>query len=277
MYDIDTLPVPDWGLKCPGCGASLAGVPEHRCSSCGKPFEIRFLLSRQRPIPDLGLACPHCDYLLVGLLEERCPECGRRFSLRAMLEDQSAGGAVFDESEETGPQEHHLPRRPPEYTGQERPLPEFGLCCADCGAPLAGATGDACSSCGGAFDLEAIVPSGEWVALGAFVPKDIRSQARGILYRSGVPYVVDNEGLNQVYGGVIPLVRSRLRVPRAYFFDALYALAEAQAPIPSFVEQPWQCAECGERVPKGFEVCWNCGELHPEHPDREEVNPDSTG
>ena len=40
MFDPDTLPVPDLGLSCPGCGYPLAGLTEHRCPECGRGFEM---------------------------------------------------------------------------------------------------------------------------------------------------------------------------------------------------------------------------------------------
>jgi DNA-directed RNA polymerase subunit RPC12/RpoP len=87
MRSIHELPVPDWGLRCPGCHSPLAGLPEHRCGTCGKPFEMGRLLGRHRPIPDLGLTCEKCEYPLVGLIDCRCPECGAEFDLVELLEE----------------------------------------------------------------------------------------------------------------------------------------------------------------------------------------------
>lgn len=39
-FDPDALPVPDLGLSCPRCGYPLAGLTEHRCPECGRPFTL---------------------------------------------------------------------------------------------------------------------------------------------------------------------------------------------------------------------------------------------
>jgi len=95
MIDIDQLPVPDWGLRCPACDEPLAGMPEHRCGRCGQRFNIRQLLGQQRPVPNLGLTCEECGYLLTGLTEDRCPECGTEFSIRDMLGPESPQSTRF--------------------------------------------------------------------------------------------------------------------------------------------------------------------------------------
>jgi hypothetical protein len=39
-FDPDALPIPDLGLRCPGCGYNLAGLPEHRCPECGRALDF---------------------------------------------------------------------------------------------------------------------------------------------------------------------------------------------------------------------------------------------
>jgi DNA-directed RNA polymerase subunit RPC12/RpoP len=146
MIEIDQLPIPDWGLRCSGCDAPLAGMAEHRCARCGRRFNIRQLLDLHRPVPDLGLNCQECGYPLCGLSGDRCPECGTEFSVREMLEDLDGPNVGFL----TGfadPPDHSVKQREPTFTGHERPVPDFGLCCRNCESPLAGATGVTCPTC----------------------------------------------------------------------------------------------------------------------------------
>ncbi|MCP4247128.1 MAG: hypothetical protein GY778_08770, partial [bacterium] len=177
--DIDCLPIPDWGLRCPRCDAPLAGMSQHRCRCCGHAFNIRHLLGRRRPIPDLGLTCPECGYLLTGLMEERCPECGKGFSVRAMLEDSSRDGA-FCFADTADPDAHHIKKREPTLSGSERPMPDFGLVCSSCDHPLAGATEANCPRCGEPFALCALVPDRDWLNIADFVPRDLRPLAKTI-------------------------------------------------------------------------------------------------
>ena len=265
MIDADALPIPDWGLRCPNCDAPLAGMPEHRCERCGRAFNIRRLLGVHRPIPDIGLTCSRCGYPLTGLTASRCPECGTAFSVREMIEDQSPTGAVYL-TQTDNPPDHHLKKREPTFTGHERPLPDFGLSCADCGRSLTGASADVCPGCGLPFDLPAVVPNGDWVNIRRFVPGWLSAIAKTVLYDARIPYVVDNARLSEVYGGNIPFTTSKLRVPRPFFFDALHALAAADEPAPAYTDAAWTCPSCNEQVPAGFEVCWNCNMPHPGRP-----------
>ena len=50
-FDPETLPVPDLGVCCPGCGYNLAGLPEHRCPECGRQFTMEeFIPEGQYPV-----------------------------------------------------------------------------------------------------------------------------------------------------------------------------------------------------------------------------------
>lgn len=260
MIDPDELPIPDWGLRCPNCAEPLAGMKEHRCSRCGEAFNILRVLDAHRPVPNLGLACTSCGYLLRGLAGTRCPECGTPFSVQEMLVDQlrmGSGAAIA--SQLADPDDHYVKRREPIYYGDERPLPEFGLACSECAQPLAGATSDICPACGHPFDLDAMIPNGDWVDFTEFVPLSVLTLTKPILYAAGVPYLVDNAGLAGVYGGRIPLISGKIRIPREFFFDALYAMAQAEEPVDAEGPGAWTCPTCDEPVPAGFEICWNCG------------------
>lgn len=265
MSDVEELPVPNWGLRCPHCDAPLAGAQQHRCTGCGEPYNIRQVLGAHRPIPDIELFCPECDYSLTGLTGERCPECGSNFSVREMLEDRSPFGAV-DLMGLGDPGDHHVRRRDPTFTGAERPLPELGLSCSACDEPLAGALGDVCPDCGKPFNLFALLEDDAWADVTDFVPATVRGLAKSILYGAQIPYLIDNARLREIYGGRIPFVSSALRVPKEFFFDALYAFAEAAEPAGVHAMDEWVCPSCNETVPGGFEVCWNCNAAHPDQP-----------
>ena len=89
--DLAQLPIPDWGLTCPGCGYLLRGLPVHRCPECGEPIAIEALIrswtrlrdprftGRESPLPDFGLRCPQCDHPLVGAVGSACGHCGAAF------------------------------------------------------------------------------------------------------------------------------------------------------------------------------------------------------
>jgi hypothetical protein len=270
MIDIDQLPVPDWGLRCPACDAPLAGMPEHRCGRCGQRFNIRQLLGLQRPVPNLGLTCEHCGYLLTGLTEDRCPECGTEFSIREMIEELSPPDVGYLPGVADLP-DHHLKRREPTFTGRERPLPDFGLCCRGCGCQLAGATGETCPRCFMIFDPAAAVPPGDWVNISKFIPRSLRTMATGVLYQDGVPYLVDNAGLTWIYGGNVPFIPGTLRIPREFFFDALHALTAAAEQTSASAGPDWTCPACKEPVPGDFDICWSCNTPRPDGAEEEAI------
>lgn len=260
VLNISQLPVPDWGLRCPHCDMPLAGMPEHRCVHCGQPFSVSALLARKRPIPDLGLVCPECGYLLTGLTEERCPECGCPFSLRDILDEQST--LDFDDGPPvTEPADAHVRKRAPTFTGKERPLPQWGLECAACDHPLAGALADACPHCGEPFDLGRLPGSRDWVEVGEYLPAGMNvALAKGVLYQGQVPYlVVGSVRTGPLQSTGARYVRIPLVVPREFFFDALECLATAGMSTIGRSTGEWQCPDCEEQVPGNFETCWNCG------------------
>lgn len=40
MFDPNTLPIPDLGLRCSACGYNLAGLPRHICPECGRKIQL---------------------------------------------------------------------------------------------------------------------------------------------------------------------------------------------------------------------------------------------
>jgi hypothetical protein len=253
MLDVNRLPLPDWGLKCLHCGAALAGVAEHCCAACGEPFSVFVLLARQRPIADVGLVCPQCGYLLTGLMEERCPECGTAFCVRDLLDEQSL--LDFDDGAPVRTfEDGRLRRREPRLTGKERPLPDWGLRCAACGRPVAGASANECPHCGALFDLDALTGRGDWVEVGGYFSEGIGlTLAMGLLYQDQVPFMAIG----------FLRTRARLLVAREFLFDALECLTAAKAGPALSAGEEWQCPECEEQVPDNFGTCWNCGASRP--------------
>lgn len=94
--DLNQLPIPDWGLECPGCRYPLRGLPSHRCPECGAELDIPSLVGPwtrlrdpwyhgdESPLPDFGLACATCDTELAGASRNACPNCGETFDLQAL-------------------------------------------------------------------------------------------------------------------------------------------------------------------------------------------------
>jgi predicted amidophosphoribosyltransferase len=91
--DLTQLPIPDWGLTCPGCGYLLRGLPTHRCPECGEPIAVEELVrcwtrlraprftGHESPLPDLGLRCPTCGEPLAGAVGSACGHCGAGFQI----------------------------------------------------------------------------------------------------------------------------------------------------------------------------------------------------
>lgn len=94
--DLQMLPIPDWGLVCPGCSYPLRGLPEHRCPECGHMLDIPRLVrpwtrlrdprfdGTERPLPDFGLQCSACEADLAGAPADECHACGQPFDVLAL-------------------------------------------------------------------------------------------------------------------------------------------------------------------------------------------------
>ena len=94
--DLNTLPIPDWGLICPKCRYPLVGLPLHRCPECGTEFRMSDVVKpwhrlreprftgHELPFPDFGLRCRNCQEPLAGARTRQCQNCGTRFDPRAL-------------------------------------------------------------------------------------------------------------------------------------------------------------------------------------------------
>lgn len=198
----------------------------------------------QLPIPDWQVHCPHCNYDLRGLPNHRCPECGGAFEMAELVKPWTR-------------------LRPPRFTGTERPLPDFGLKCAGCAAPLAGATGDACGVCGRAFDLEPVRPRDAWFLVDpAEHPGLLTPAVEMLLHEEQIPYVPTNQrSPMEIYVGSNPLA-GRLHVASEFRFEFLWLIAQTRAELAAraaAAATEWSCAACREPVPGSFDACWNCG------------------
>jgi rubrerythrin len=198
----------------------------------------------QLPIPDWDLRCPRCAYLLTGLDTRRCPECGRPFEMSEVVKPWTRV-------------------RDPRYTGRELPLPDFGLKCAACGGPLAGATDRACPFCRMQFDPDSFRPAASWFNIAEFLPPGLLLPTLcPLLEEEQIPhFLYEPKSARDIILGGRPN-SFRVLAPREFFFDVLWVLREAQRRISaarSLQRRRWRCPTCGESNPGNFEICWNCG------------------
>jgi hypothetical protein len=198
----------------------------------------------QLPIPDWGLVCPKCSYPLQGLPSHRCPECGQSLDIAELVQSWTR-------------------LREPRFTGRELPLPDFGLNCAACGRPLAGAREHRCPACQAGFDWSALRPPKEWFVLGAESCGDLPIPGvQALLAAELVPHFpVTEKTVGEVYGGQSMTV-GRLRVASEFYFEVLWLLQQARAEMRAARaagwHRRWRCPGCGELNPGHFEICWNC-------------------
>lgn len=196
------------------------------------------------PTPDWDLSCPRCGYPLRGLPSHRCPECGEPFDVKALVRPWSR-------------------LRHPRFTGYESPLPDFGLHCPACGAPLAGALNQRCGVCGAPFDPEYWRPIEPWFILDRGLCKELPIPGvQAMLAAEHVPHApVLEKSLGEIYGGASMTV-SALRVASEFIFEVLYVLCEARRELLAArvrgARGAWRCGHCGEENPGHFEICWSC-------------------
>ncbi len=198
----------------------------------------------QLPIPDWGLVCPNCQYPLMGLPSHRCPECGRELIIPELVQSWTR-------------------LRPPRFTGNERPLPDFGLDCAHCDHPLAGASADQCPRCDAPFDLAALRPTRDWFPVDADLCRPLPvAGMHMLLVHEHVPHFEERENaLRKVYG-TPSITVSRIMVASEFYFEVLWLIEHARAEFDKARQaaehDQWHCPHCGEDNPLHFEVCWNC-------------------
>lgn len=198
----------------------------------------------QIAVPDWGLECPRCRYPLRGLTSRVCPECGTPFQVAELIR--------------TWTRTH-----PPRFTAEMRPLPDYGLLCASCAAPLAGAAESQCLSCGAAFDVAALLPRKNWfIADEALArPLDLLNLAV-LLETEAIPYYPQSgKTFTDLVMGRVAF-GANLVIPSEFYLDVRYFIRRAAIEIEqrrATPETAWTCGECGEESPAHFEVCWNCG------------------
>ena len=196
------------------------------------------------PIPDWGLLCPTCRYRLKGLPSHRCPECGTDLDIPSLIRPWTR-------------------LRPPRFTGEELPLPDFGLECGKCGGLLAGAPARACTDCGETFDPQASRPPREWFILDAILCGSLPIPAVQLLMANEtVPHVpVDEKSIGEIFGGHNVLY-DRLRAPSEFYFEVLWLLQRAKREMEQVrttgSRHDWKCSHCGEENPGHFDICWKC-------------------
>lgn len=215
-----------------------------RCISGRKPYNAGMEIDLyQLPIPDWGVLCPQCSYPLVGLPAHRCPECGLKFDMGEVVQSW-----------------HRL--RPPRFTGQEDPFPDFGMDCTRCRRPLAGARGFACPHCDTRFDPESRRPRRDWHPINDDLYGGVSAATLApILAAEKVPYMfAENNVIRDVFG-VTNVTDARLLIPNEFYFDTLWLIQRSVVELRSRrgkAGASWRCPRCSEKVPGHFEVCWNC-------------------
>lgn len=190
----------------------------------------------QLPIPAWNLACPKCAYVLNGLPAHRCPECGAAFNMGDVIPTWAR-------------------LRDPTYTGNELPLPDFGLACADCGHALAGATARSCPSCTKPFDPAALRPKREWFARRMGYETELDYAAWTALEVHQIPYIRHDPARPYTMIG-----RSLVYIPSEFYFDFLHAIRDADVRSRADAgSREWRCLSCRETNPNTFDICWSCG------------------
>lgn len=240
--DISQLPIPNWGLKCPGCGYSLTGLPQHRC-----------------------------------------PECGARLVMERIVQNW-----------------HRL--RDPRFTGNELPVPDFGLPCRNCGADLGGSPQHACRQCGQEFDPQSFRPATDWFSVTTVMDGTVKSlklspvqhsaAAEGpttpgavsagltvdlihlpliepLLEHDNIPFFAhDAKTMYDIVFGGRPAANAKVVVASEFYFDFLWLVRKAAREMAEArlagEGRTWRCPQCGEEVPGHFDLCWNCQALHPD-------------
>ncbi len=194
----------------------------------------------QLPIPDWGLHCARCRYPLVGLSAYRCPECGLSFRIDDLVQTWTR-------------------LRDPRFDGSELPLPDFGLDCRTCQAPLAGAATRNCPTCGEPFDPEDYRPAEEWFVIDRKLAGAVSVEVfESVLASEQVPYTQARDKLFFVLLG--QATSHQLAVPTEFYFEVRWLLQRSIGEMDAArgSTEPWTCPACEEAVPGHFDLCWNC-------------------
>jgi ribosomal protein L37E len=197
----------------------------------------------QLPIPDWGLHCPRCQYDLRGLMRHQCPECGLEFDIAEVVRPWNR-------------------IRDPWFTGEELPIPEWGLQCRECGTSLCGITTYVCSHCGAAVPLPAkLRPHSEWFAVtpeqGGSLSKEL---AEMVLLEHDIPH--RRVSSSQLYGELH--TQWYITAASEFYFDVLFVLTREQQRIEASradAERKLNCQSCEAENPGNFLTCWQCGSL----------------
>jgi hypothetical protein len=159
--------------------------------------------------------------------------------------------------------------RPPRFTGNERPFPDFGLTCAKCKSPLRGAPADVCMQCNNPFSPHSIRDDAEWTE---FLPYMLDGMPRALVERAfleeAVPFSNRVErSVATLLGAAVPASGLFVRTP--FVFDALELIQRRKAEMADVtITRPhgWRCPMCDRRVPSHFAICWNCQAPRPDSP-----------
>jgi len=293
MSEDGLLPIPGIGLCCPACGYNLTGLTEPRCPECGRAFDVAELFHTAadsqtdvraallaRMFPDLGQEFEAYLRFLAGRVEVTLLSAVGLI-LQEWL-DQTTDFAATPEDWRRALDRIRAARhplidlpRPPRQLFVDFAMPESDQVCAACGASLAGSQDAHCPGCRQTFDADELL---SWATL---IPLPGSVTAAGLQHTrflsEGIPSIHTSQmHWMSISHGVSLLDSAVVRIPRAYFFDALDFLRCAPRPLAddrsdSDDEQAdsnprageWTCPQCREPVPVHFESCWNCGQNRP--------------
>jgi hypothetical protein len=149
------------------------------------------------------------------------------------------------------------------------PIPDLGLCCPRCRYVLAGLPQHRCPECGLEFEMEDLLPPGDFPVViyngrEVAMSDDIAKLLKG----AQIPFQRVKSNLDHIYGLThVDTQGAKLGVPRSCYFEVIHLLQGYDAgQEPEF--QPasggeWPCPKCGEVNPGNFQICWNCREEAP--------------
>jgi hypothetical protein len=259
--------------RCPECGAGFdPSELFHEAAGC--KVDVRTNLLRQA-LPELGteyegLIRSLAAELDVTLMSAVGVILQQWFDRTTDYEATAADWRRVLESIQAEQQPLIALPRPPREIFVDFPMPECEQTCPACGASLAGLTASCCSVCATEFDADALAGNEALVSLPAEPVAAGFQQAE--FEMEGIPSMhVTHRHAISITHGVRLLDTAAVRVPRAYYYDALDVLqglrtrcdddqpAGAESPGADPQTGEWTCPGCGEAVPGHFESCWNCG------------------
>lgn len=195
---------------------------------------------QQLPIPDWGLHCPQCNYSLHGLPSHTCPECGLELEIANVIQSW-----------------HRL--REPEFTGDELPVPDWGLQCRKCNASLFGSRTYECERCNQPFTMpQKLRPQKTWFEVSESISQGLSdSYIELLLFNAQIPHRRE-----QSLQFLLQAPKLMILAHRDFYFDVLHLLASERRRLAegrAMAQNEKVCPTCGKQNPGNFAICWSCG------------------